>query len=277
MKVFQAALDAMQAGLPTAMVTVTGIDGSAPRQSGARMLVHADGSIVGTVGGGTFEHRCIMEALAVIESGQTRIYSVHLTQDLGMCCGGKMDALIEPLEPQATLVIHGAGHVATAVASLARTLAFRVIVLDERDDWADPARFPADVDVRCQPHLRSLDALPRGPLAHHMVVTHSHQLDQDLIEQLLEWDLAWLGLIGSRTKLTRFCIRLRAAGVSEEKLARISGPVGLDIGAETPEEIAVSVAGELIHLRRGGTGSCTPLSADPIPARGGDGKAHPGR
>src|SRR6185436_2482021 len=111
MKVLEAAITAMRTGEPSALVTVTKIGGSTPRSSGARMLVHADGRIVGTVGGGTFEHRAIEEAIAAIRAGAPRTYAVHLTRDLGMCCGGAMEAYIEPLATQEHLVIYGAGHV----------------------------------------------------------------------------------------------------------------------------------------------------------------------
>lgn len=260
MRVLQAAMDAMRRGQAAALVTVIGRDGSAPRAAGARMLVGADGEIVGTIGGGAFEYQVIAAALDAIATGRPARFSAHLTRDLGMCCGGAMEAFIEPLLPQATLVIHGAGHVGTAVAKLAATLDFRLIVIDGRPEWADPERLPAGAEVRVIDPRRALPSLPTGPLAHHLVVTHDHALDQDLVEALLGVDLAWLGLIGSRAKVARFLIRLRAAGMDPARFSRLSAPVGLDLGAETPEEIAVSIAAELIRLRRGSDRPALPLS-----------------
>ncbi|RME22813.1 MAG: xanthine dehydrogenase accessory protein XdhC, partial [Deltaproteobacteria bacterium] len=231
-------------------VTVIGQGGSSPRSSGARMLVYADGGIVGTVGGGTFEHRLVAEALEAITTGRPRRYAVNLTRDLGMCCGGEMEAFVEPLQPVEDLVIHGAGHVGAATARIAAALGFRVTVVDERDEILDAADLPPSVRRVDADPRRVIDQLPTGPLAYHLVVTHQHSLDQDLVELLLPRDLRWLGMIGSRTKVKRFLFRLRAAGMDEELFARLHAPVGVDIGAETPEEIAVSIAAELVAVRR---------------------------
>lgn len=272
MKVLQAAAEAMQSGRAAALVTVVGVNGSAPRASGARMLVYGDGEIVGTVGGGTFEHRLIAQAVEAIAEGRPRRYAVHLTRDLGMCCGGAMEAFIEPLAPVEHLVIYGAGHVGAAVAALARTLGFDVTVVDERDEWLTAGRFPGCTRLLGDP-LRQLDGLPWGPLAYHLIVSHSHALDQDLVERLLPRPLAWLGLIGSRTKIARFFLRLQASGMDPALFRRLSAPVGLDIGAETPEEIAVAIAAELVRVRRRSARPTLALSELPLPARGGDGRA----
>lgn len=274
MKVFQAALAAMADGVPAALVTVVGVQGSAPRSSGARMLVYADGGIVGTIGGGTFEHRVIAAAVEAIAEGAPRRFAIHLTRDLGMCCGGAMDAYIEPLAVAEHLVLYGAGHVAAATAALAGPLGFNITVVDERDDWLTEARFPNATRIEADPR-RALDRVPWGPHAYHLIVTHEHALDQDLVEALLPRPFAWLGMIGSRTKVARFFLRLQAAGVDPALFARLAAPVGLDIGAETPEEIAVSIAAELVAVRRRHAGPALPLSQIPLNARGGDGRATP--
>ncbi len=267
MNVLSAAVDAMRTGRAAALVTVIGRGGSAPRSSGARMLVYADGSSFGTVGGGTFEHRLVEQALAALATGQPRRYAVNLTRDLGMCCGGEMEAFVEPLQAVEELVVHGAGHVGSATARLASALGFRVTVVDDRDELLAAADLPPDVRrIEADPR-RILDTLPSGPLAFHLVVTHLHSLDQDLVERLLPRDLAWLGMIGSKTKVTRFLIRLRAAGVDEALFPRLHAPVGVDIGAETPEEIAVSIAAELIAVRRRRSAPGALLSAAPLPIR----------
>lgn len=270
---------ALDAGNNIALATVVGVDGSAPRAAGARMIIWADGRTEGTVGGGVLEHRVTAEAVAAIAQGRPRRYTIHLTRDLGMCCGGAMDVYIEPLRPRDRLVIYGGGHVGRATAALACTLDFEVTVVDERDDYADPARFPGATAICTDPrrHAAALarDAPPApgggtpspGPRTWILLVTHEHALDQDLLELLLPRSWAWLGLIGSRTKITRFFIRLRAAGVDEALFQRVSAPVGLDIGAETPEEIAVSIAAELVRTRRGVERPPSPLSSLPLPAR----------
>lgn len=261
MKVLEAAAAAMRAGRPAALVTVVGVNGSAPRAASARMLVYAGGGRVGTVGGGAFEHRLEQEAEAAIRAGAPRRVALNLRHDLGMCCGGAMEAFVEPLKPMEQLVIYGGGHVGLALAGLAQGLGFSVTVVDEREEFADPGRFPPGVRVLEADPLRVLDGLPFGAHCYHLVVTHRHDLDQDLVERLLPRELAWVGLIGSRAKVARFSLRLRAAGFDPALFERLAAPVGLDIGAETPEEIAVSVAAELIRRRRGCERVPLPLSS----------------
>jgi xanthine dehydrogenase accessory factor len=272
--VWQTLLDAAAAGERVALATVVGVDGSAPRAAGARMVVWPDGRIVGTVGGGNFEHRVIAEAIAALEAGRPRRYAVHLTRDLGMCCGGAMEVYIEPMDADEHLVIYGAGHVAVPTAAVARLLGFRVTVVDERDELLTPDRFP-DVDRVLAHPLTHATALRTDARTYVFVTTHAHALDQALLETLIAREWAWFGMIGSRAKLAKFFIRLRAAGVDEALFTKVNGPVGLDIGAETPAEIAVSVAAELVRVRRGSTRPPLSLAEIPLPARGGDGIAHP--
>jgi xanthine dehydrogenase accessory factor len=271
--VLRAACAAIESGESVAMVTVVGVNGSAPQSAGARMLVWADGSIEGTVGGGTFEHRVIAQAQEALAAGRPRRFAVHLTRDLGMCCGGAMEAFIEPLDPDIDLVIHGAGHVGRDTARLAATAGFRVTVVDDRDDLLTAERFPDAAHLIEADPRRVLADLPTGPRAWHLIVTHSHALDQDLVEHLLPQDLGWVGLIGSRAKVARFLVRLRAGGMDPALFRRLSAPVGLDIGAVTPGEIAVSIVAELVRVRRGSQKPPVALSEVPLAARGGDGRA----
>jgi xanthine dehydrogenase accessory factor len=254
-----AIVHAAAAGERVALATVIGVNGSAPRSAGARMVVWPDGRIAGTVGGGNFEARVIEAALEALREGTPRRFQVHLTRDLGMCCGGAMEVYIEPLAPTDRLVLFGAGHVAKATAAFAREAGWSVTVVDDRDDQNTAERFPGCERCLTDPRGFARRLVPDGR-TWVFVVTHDHQLDQDLIELLVPHDWAWLGLIGSRAKVTRFHLRLRAAGVPVERLARVSGPVGLDIGAETPAEIAVSVLAEMVRVRR-------QVSRPPLPMR----------
>jgi xanthine dehydrogenase accessory factor len=274
-KVILAAAKAAESGTPAALVTIIGIAGSAPRKSGSRMLVFEDSRIVGTVGGGELEYRLIDQALACIKTGNPARFAAHLTRDMGMCCGGAVEAYIEPLENTLDLIIYGAGHVGSATARLAKAAGFRVTIIDDRDEFADPGLFVDEIDVRSIDPTRHLDELPWGDSAYHLIVTHSHQLDQSLVEAILPRSFGWLGMIGSRSKVAKFFVRLRASGMDERLFSKLSAPVGLDIGAETPEEIAVSILGELIRVRRQSTGPVVPLSSKPIDARGGDGRSYP--
>jgi xanthine dehydrogenase accessory factor len=274
-KVLQAAAVAIRDGVPAALVTITGIAGSTPRSGGTRMLVYSDGAILGTVGGGSFEFKIIQEAIASIQEGKPRRYTAHLTMDLGMCCGGAMEAYIEPLEGQLDLVIYGAGHVGLATAKAANDVGFKVTVIDPRQEFANPELFPKGVRVIEANPTESLDDLPWGLSSYHLIVTHDHGLDQDIIEQALPRPCGWIGMIGSRTKVTKFFVRLRAGGMDEALFEKLSAPVGLDIGAETPQEIGVSIVAELIRVRRHSTKNPGPLSAIAIKARGGKGVSAP--
>jgi len=273
MKVLLAAADAAKSGTPAALVTIIGVAGSTPRSGGSRMLVYGNDQIVGTVGGGEFEHRVRAEALLAIQSGQPRRYAVHLTRDLGMCCGGAMEAYIEPLQTQDHLIIYGAGHVGAATAALASAVDFKVQVVDDRDELLTAERFPPGTELCLQDPRRALDKVAWGSNSYHLIVTHNHQLDQDLLEQILPRPVAWLGMIGSRAKVAKFFVRLEAGGTDPTLFKKVCAPVGLDIGAETPEEIAISILAEIVRVRRLCSRTPSPLSNDPIPARGGDGRA----
>jgi xanthine dehydrogenase accessory factor len=267
-EIWKALIDASTRGEQVALATVVGVQGSAPRHSGARMVVWPDGRIVGTVGGGNFEHHVIAAAIEALRDRRPRRYAVHLTRDLGMCCGGAMDVYIEPQAPRERLVIFGAGHVARPTARLADDLGFAVSVVDPRDDLATNERFP-NASLRVEDPRRFARGLAADPNTWILIVTHDHSLDQDLLELLLPQTWAWIGLIGSRAKAAKFFLRLRAAGMDEALFSRVSTPVGLDIGAETPEEIAVAICAELIRVRRGVTRPAAPLSEIPLAARGG--------
>jgi xanthine dehydrogenase accessory factor len=259
-------LDAAERGDRVALCTVVGVDGSAPRAAGARMLVWADGRTEGTVGGGNFEHQVIRVAIEALAEGKPRRFSVHLTRDLGMCCGGAMDVYIEPVEPAERAVVFGAGHVAKPTVALLVEMGFHVTVVDERDEWATPERFPG-AEVICTDPRRYVAELGTDEHTWLLLVTHDHKLDQDLLQALIGRRYAWLGLIGSRAKAAKFFVRLRAAGVDEALFQRVSTPVGLDLGAETPAEIAVSIAAEIVRVRRRTDRPPVPLSEIPLAAR----------
>lgn len=273
MSVFRAAAEAIQSGRPAAMVTIIGVNGSAPRSAGARMLVYEDGCILGTIGGGALEHRAIATALRVLDTGTPARLDVHLTRDLGMCCGGAMEIYVEPVHPRPRAVLFGAGHVAAATAPVLQTLGFAVTVVDERDEFCSESRFPGCTRLDAPREVaRSLEG---GAHSYWLVVTHDHQLDQDLGEILLPKQCAWLGMIGSRSKIAKFFLRYKAAGLDPALFEKLSAPVGLDIGAETPEEIAVAIAAEIIRVRRASRRPPIPLSEIPLNARGGTGIASP--
>jgi xanthine dehydrogenase accessory factor len=259
MEVLQAALDAMKEGRPAALVTVVGTSGSAPREAGARMLVYADGTGVGTIGGGAVEYEAQNLAMVAIEEGVPRRYTPNLGADLAMACGGSMDIFIEPLLRPPQLVMFGAGHVAHAVAPVARQLGFAVTVVDARAEQATLERFPGCTLVVETPEDAARQ-LRCDSDTWVLIVTHGHAHDLELLRVLVGQPWAWLGLIASKRKVAKFFATLKAEGATEEQLARVSSPVGLDIGAQTPAEIAISIAAEWVRFRHGVERAPTPLS-----------------
>lgn len=248
---------------PFVIATVVDVSGSSPQSSGARMAVLDDGHFVGTIGGGAIEHQVLDAARQLLRDPerQTRLMKTHLTHDLGMCCGGSMTVFLEKHLPAERLLLFGAGHVARPLAALAHTVGFEVTVVDERAEWLDEARFPNATRVLRHP-ADAVGDLHFDERTWACVTTHDHQLDQQLVELLLDKPLAWLGMIGSRRKRERFRMRLEAAGFTAEQIARMRTPMGVPIGAVTPEEIAVSVVAELIAVRRGAA-----VAKDETPAK----------
>jgi xanthine/CO dehydrogenase XdhC/CoxF family maturation factor/cation diffusion facilitator CzcD-associated flavoprotein CzcO len=247
--VAQAILQLLDAGQRGALATVVRTSGSTPQNAGARLMLREDGSFAGTVGGGAIE-RVVLEALQeTLRSQRSQVLVRELGYDLGMCCGGRMEVLIEPIEAQPRLTIYGAGHVAKPTAALARSVGFAVRVVDERSELATVERFAG-----CEIELTDpVSCLRRDELTQRdwlLIVTHDHQLDEQLLALALRKRPRYVGMIGSQRKVFRALQRV-AATQEVADLDRVYAPVGLKIGAVGPEEIAVSVVSELIALRHG--------------------------
>jgi len=232
------------------MATVIESRGFTPRKPGAHMLLAEDGETAGTIGGGAIEREVLDAARELLASGGSVTLRRHLTQELGMCCGGEMAIFLEVIEPAPALLIFGAGYIAKPLAALAATCGFEVSVIDDRADWATVERFPnAHVIVRA-PEAWLREVQFRGD-EFAVVVTHDHALDQRLVQDLLRRPARFLGMIGSVPKQRKFALRLRAKGFGDAEIARLQTPLGVSIGADTPEEIAVSVMAQVIAVRRG--------------------------
>ena len=252
-RVYQAALDAMRQGEPVAMATIIETRGPTPRGVSAKMLIHADGRTVGTVGGGDVEARVIEEAQVAIAEGRSRELEHRAMDETGGAadiCGGDMRIFVEVLTPRPTLVIVGGGHVGQAVAELGDFLGFRVVAIDERPGMVTPERFPlADVRLTGDP-AQEIAGLPPTSLTYLVIVTPHHAPDEKILAVLAGHPVAYVGLMGSHRRTAYTFERARAAGVPEELLAQVHTPVGLEIGAETPKEIAVSIMAEIIAVQR---------------------------
>jgi xanthine dehydrogenase accessory factor len=240
-----------EAGTRFVLATVVESQGSTPQKAGSRLLVLDDGSTVGTIGGGAVEQQVVEAARALLAdpTGTTRLLDTHLTHDLGMCCGGRMRVFLERHGAAPRLFIFGAGHVSKELAALAHGCGFQVTVVDARPEWANAQRFP-NVALRLEDPADAARALEGGADCYACVTTHDHPLDQACVEALLKKPFAYLGVIGSRRKAERFKQRLLAAGFDLGQLERLHCPMGVPIAALTPVEIAVSIVGQLISVRR---------------------------
>lgn len=238
-------------GQPFVVATVIESGGSTPQKPGSKMVVLADGTVRGTIGGGAIEKQIIDAAVELFAAPHaTRVIETHLTHDLGMCCGGKMKVFLDRQGAAPHVYVYGAGHVARELASLAKQVGFKVTVVDERAEWANRERFPQVDELVLQNPGDHARAQAGGPNCYYCITTHDHPLDQAVVEALLRKPSAYLGVIGSRRKAERFKLRLSASGFSDEELARIRSPMGAPIHALTPAEIAVSIVAELIDRRR---------------------------
>jgi xanthine dehydrogenase accessory factor len=253
--VFTAVLGALQRGDAAALVTVIATSGSTPQRVGAKMLVFEDGRTIGTIGGGCYEHDAAGKAREAIRTRTARVsrydLSDALAEENGLICGGRMDVFIEPLDPAPPLVIAGAGHVSRLLADVATRVGFRVTVLDDREKFANPDRFPGAAAIVVEPIAPWLAAADLPPTAFVVVVTRGHTHDLDAMRALANRPLRYVGMIGSRAKVARITEALRERGTDAAWLAAVHAPVGLDVGAVTPEEIALSIAAELVAVRRG--------------------------
>jgi xanthine dehydrogenase accessory factor len=239
-------------GVPCALATVVRTAGSTPRKSAARMVVLADGSVVGTIGGGRVEKEVIDATVALLAEGpaaRPKLLRYHLTHELAMCCGGEMEVFVEPLVPEPPLVVCGGGHVAKALVPLARSVGFAPIVVEDLEELGTRERFPDAVEIVDSFDLRDWKGVPLDERTYAIVVTRDHAQDQALLEALIDKDLAYLGMIGSKRKVEMFKQRLQAKGVDASRFTRLHAPIGLDIGAQTPEEIAVAIVAQLIQVR----------------------------
>ncbi|NMR18955.1 XdhC family protein [Cellulomonas fimi] len=257
--VLQAAADRAATGVRGALATVIGRHGSTPGTPGQKLYLAADGTCVGTVGGGAVE-RAVLEALGAMlaamgtEAGtgvgaaKHEVRTFELGPELGMCCGGRLDVMLEPVVGVVPCLVVGGGHVATELAPMLARLGFDVTVVDSREAWAAPDRL-AGVHTAVGP-VEEVGG-PVDPAGVCLVMTHDHALDQKAIEWALRRGFAFVGAVGSRAKAARTRYRLEAAGFPAEDLARVRMPLGVDVGARLPEEIAVSIAAEMVAWKRG--------------------------
>jgi len=237
-----------------AVATIVNVRGSIPSFKTAKMLVRDDGSIVGTIGGGCVEADVWQAAREVMESERPRTLTFDLNQDpkydTGLVCGGTLEIFIEPVLPPAELYIFGAGHVAASLYKVASIAGFDITVIDDREAYASRERFPEAQEVIAEDFEKVTARLQLSESSYVVIVTRGHRDDMRVLRWAVQTPARYVGMIGSKRKTVTIFKELQKEGLAPELFDRVHAPVGLDIGAITPEEIAVSITAELIAKRR---------------------------
>jgi xanthine dehydrogenase accessory factor len=242
---------------PAALCTVVRSEGSTPRHVGSKMLVYPDGRFIGTVGGGELESRVIKAALESLRESRAQNLSYTMADpsrgDPGVC-GGTVEVFVEPILPSVMIVVIGGGHVGKAVVHLAKWLGFRVAVSDDRAEFCNPESVPG-ADAYYPVPMAELPSQLKVTRQTYLVITsRGSAVDAAGMPSLLDSDAGYIGVIGSKRRWLTTVKALKEKGVSEERIARVHSPMGLELNAETPEEIAVSIMAEILMLRDEGTG-----------------------
>ncbi len=254
MDIYEEVVKLRREGRRGALATIVNVRGSIPSFETAKMLVRDDGSITGTIGGGCVEAEVWQAAREVMESEKPRTLSFNLNNnpkyDTGLVCGGTLEVFIEPVLPVSELYLFGAGHVALNVYKVARLAGFDVTVVDDRESYANRERFPEAREIHADEFEKAMAELGPGESSFLVIVTRGHRDDMRVLRWAVDTRARYVGMIGSRRKVISIYKELEKEGVAREQFERVHAPVGLDIGAVTPEEIAVSIVAEMIAVRR---------------------------
>jgi xanthine dehydrogenase accessory factor len=254
MDIYEEIVKLRREGRRGAVATIVNVRGSVPSFETAKMLVRDDGSIFGTIGGGCVEADVWRAAREVMEEEKPRTLTFDLNQDpkydTGLVCGGTLDVFVEPVLPPALLYIFGAGHVSVNLYRTARRAGFDVTVVDDRETYANRERFPDAREVIAEDFDQVMSRLTPSEAAYIVIVTRGHRDDMRVLRWAVQTKARYVGMIGSRRKTIKIFRELQKEGLAAQLFERVHAPIGLDIGAVTPEEIAVSITAELIAVRR---------------------------
>ena len=266
MDVYAEIVKLREAGRRGALATIVGVRGSIPAFETAKMLVRDDGSIVGTIGGGCVEAEVWQAAKEVMQTEKVRSMRFDLNSDpkyqTGLICGGTLEIFVEPVLPVPQIYLFGAGHVSQSIYKVAKMAGFDVTVADDRDAYANPDRFPAARAIHVADYDDIWNRVTPDEQSYLVIVTRGHAEDMHLLREVLRRPVParYLGMIGSERKFLSIRKTLEAEGVPDAAFGRVMSPVGLDIGAVTPEEIGVAVVAEMIAVRRGAMGTLPHLA-----------------
>jgi xanthine dehydrogenase accessory factor len=252
--IYQKITELLQSGETFAVASIIRAEGSTPRGVGTKMIIMNDQTIYGTIGGGCVEVAVVTSALEALKEGKSRIVDYALEEEekggVGMRCGGKLELSIEIVQPKPVFLIIGSGHIASALSTLGKLVDFKVVVLDP---FAKKEEFPDAETVVAKPVDAGVAGLKITPQTYIVIVTR-HQYDEAALREVINSEATYIGMVGSKNRVEMAFNTLMKEGIPEDSLKRVYAPIGLDIGAETPAEIATSIIAEVIKHRRGGTG-----------------------
>ena len=264
MDVYEELVELRRAGQKCAVATIVEVAGSIPSFQSAKMLIREDGTMVGTIGGGCTEAEVWQAARDVMDTEKPRMLQFHLGQhaayDNGLICGGQLNVYVEPVLPIPRALIFGAGHISKSLSKVATLAGFATTVIDNRETYANQERFPEAAEVIAAEYEEVFPQLPANDSTYVIIVTRGHRDDMRVLRWAVDQPLRYVGMIGSKRKTIEVAKHLRRDGIAAERLAEVHAPMGLDIGAVTPEEIAVAVVAEMIRRRRHADRDWNPLS-----------------
>jgi xanthine dehydrogenase accessory factor len=255
LEIYQELAKIAASGERAVLATVISSRGSVPRKAGTKMIVKEDGSLVGSIGGGNVEQAVQEKALEVMRSGEAQMINLDLTgsgEEAWMICGGQLDVFLEPILPAETLYLFGAGHLSQSTAAVAKMLGLRVVVIDPRSEYNNSDRFPDADSLIVEEYDDAFSKLNVDENSYIVIYTPGHVSDEKCLRFAVGTAAKYVGMIGSKKKVKEIKERLRKKGVSQQQLDEVHAPIGLEINAQTPEEIAVSILAEITKVRRSG-------------------------
>ncbi|MCC7152964.1 MAG: XdhC family protein [Bryobacterales bacterium] len=243
-----------KSGQKCALATIVEVNGSIPSYESAKILVREDGSLVGTIGGGCVEAEVWNAAREVIATETPRRLKFNLGQDAaydnGLICGGQLEVFVEPVVPEPNAIIFGGGHISKSLSKVARTAGFSTVIVDNREMFANRERFPEADEIYAEEYEEVFEKLQTNSSTYVIIVTRGHRDDMRVLRWAVGQPARYIAMIGSRRKVIGVVKELEKEGLDREAFSRVYAPMGLEIGAITPEEIAISVVAEMIAVRR---------------------------
>ena len=264
MDVYEELVRLRKLGQKCAIATIVQVRGSIPSYESAKLLVREDGSMIGTIGGGCVEAEVWNAAREVMETEKPRHLSFNLGQDAaydnGLICGGQLDVFVEPVLPQPGAFVFGAGHISKSISKIANLAGFSTTIVDNREAFANPERFPEALEVYAEEYEEVFPKLAVNETSYIIIVTRGHRDDMRVLRWAITTAARYIAMIGSKRKVINVIKELQKEGIARENFERVFAPMGLEIGAISPEEIAVSVVAEMIAVRRNAEANWRTLS-----------------